>query len=73
MIDFKAIGLRYSAYFQPVLSVPKGQGVIEYAGALVIGATMIAAVLALFPNAFTELFFANIESILNFIISNMPT
>ena len=34
----------------------KGQGVIEYAGAMVIAAVLVAAVVAIGPDAITELF-----------------
>jgi Flp pilus assembly pilin Flp len=34
----------------------KGQGVIEYAGALVIAAALVAAVLTVGPTAITDLF-----------------
>jgi hypothetical protein len=34
----------------------KGQGVIEYAGALVIAAVLVAAVLAIGPDAIAQMF-----------------
>lgn len=44
----------------------KGQGVIEYAGALVIAAVLVAAVLAVGPDGITNLFNAILTAVQGF-------
>lgn len=51
----------------------KGQGVIEYAGALVIAAVLVAAVIGLGPDAISDLFTNILDSVQDFFTSKMPT
>ena len=50
-----------------------GQGVVEYAGALIIATVIVSFALLAFPNAFTGAFFASITQILTFFSSHLPT
>ena len=51
----------------------KGQGVIEYAGALVIAAVLVAAVINVGPDAIKQLFTNILTSVQSFFTSKMPT
>lgn len=51
----------------------KGQGVIEYAGALVIAAVLVAAVIGVGPDAITNLFTQILTSVQSFFTSKMPS
>ncbi len=50
----------------------KGQGVIEYAGALVIAAVLVAAVLAIGPGAIGTLFQTIMDSVTTFFTGQLP-
>ncbi|HEY9746369.1 MAG TPA: hypothetical protein V6C99_09145 [Oculatellaceae cyanobacterium] len=50
----------------------KGQGVIEYAGALVIAALLVAAVISLGPDAIENLFTNILTSVQNFFQGQLP-
>lgn len=50
----------------------KGQGVIEYAGALVIAAVLVAAVLAIGPTGITNLFTNILNSVQTFFTGKLP-
>lgn len=50
----------------------KGQGVIEYAGALVIAAVLVAAVLAVGPTGITNLFTNILNSVQTFFTGKLP-
>ncbi len=49
-----------------------GQGVIEYAGAIVIAVVLVSLVLVVFPNPLTDFFFEIIETALNTFIGYLP-
>jgi uncharacterized protein (UPF0333 family) len=49
----------------------KGQGVVEYAGALVVGALLIAAVIAVAPFGMTETFTSILASITKTLTSKL--
>ena len=51
----------------------KGQGVIEYAGALVIAAVLVAAVLAIGPSGIETLFTDLLESVQSYFTGQMPS
>jgi Flp pilus assembly pilin Flp len=51
----------------------KGQGVIEYAGALVIAAVLVAAVINLGPDAIKGLFTDILDKVQSFFTSKMPS
>jgi Flp pilus assembly pilin Flp len=51
----------------------RGQGVIEYAGALVIAAVLVAAVINVGPDAITGLFTQILGKVQSFFTSKMPT
>jgi hypothetical protein len=50
----------------------KGQGVIEYAGALVIAAVLVAAVLAIGPDGITTLFTDILNSVQDYFTGQLP-
>jgi Flp pilus assembly pilin Flp len=50
----------------------KGQGVIEYAGALVVAAVMVAAVLAIGPAGIKTLFTTMLSSIQTYLTGQLP-
>ena len=50
----------------------KGQGVIEYAGALVIAAVMVAAVLAIGPDGIKTLFTNLLSSVQTYLTGQLP-
>ncbi len=50
----------------------KGQGVIEYAGALVVAAVMVAAVLAIGPSGIKTLFSSMLSSIQTYLTGQLP-
>ena len=50
----------------------KGQGVIEYAGALVVAAVMVAAVLAIGPDGIKTLFTSMMSSIQTYLTGQLP-
>ncbi len=50
----------------------KGQGVIEYAGALVVAAVMVAAVLAIGPDGIKTLFTSMLSSIQTYLTGQLP-
>jgi hypothetical protein len=50
----------------------KGQGVIEYAGALVIAAVLVAAVLAIGPNGISTLFTTILTSVQTYLTGQLP-
>ena len=54
-----------------LLKKKKGQGVIEYAGALVIAAVLVAAVLAVGPDGIENLFNDILTGVSNFFDSKM--
>ena len=49
-----------------------GQGVIEYAGALVVAAVMVAAVLAIGPKGITTLFTNILNSVQTYMTGQLP-
>lgn len=51
----------------------KGQGVIEYAGALVIAAVLVAAVLAIGPTGITNLFTDILDSVQSYFTGQLPS
>lgn len=51
----------------------KGQGVIEYAGALVVAAALVAAVISVGPKGISTLFTDILTSVQALFKSNMPT
>lgn len=51
----------------------KGQGVIEYAGALVIAAVLVAAVLAIGPDGIETLFTDIMTSVQTYFTGELPT
>lgn len=51
----------------------KGQGVIEYAGALVIAAVLVAAVLAIGPDGIGALFQQIMDSVQSFFTGQLPS
>lgn len=51
----------------------KGQGVIEYAGALVIAAVLVAAVIGVGPDAIKLLFTNLLTSVQSYFTNKMPT
>jgi hypothetical protein len=51
----------------------KGQGVIEYAGALVIAAVLVAAVLAIGPTGISNLFTDILNSVQSYFTGQLPT
>lgn len=51
----------------------KGQGVIEYAGALVIAAVLVAAVINIGPDAISGLFTDILDSVKSFFHGKVPT
>jgi hypothetical protein len=51
----------------------KGQGVIEYAGALVIAAVLVAAVLAIGPTGITNLFTDIMNSVQSYFTGQLPS
>lgn len=51
---------------------PKGQGVIEYAGALVVAAVMVAAVLAIGPSGINTLFTNILNSVQTYMTGQLP-
>ena len=51
----------------------KGQGVIEYAGALVIAAVLVAAVLAIGPTGISNLFTDILNSVQTYFTGQLPT
>jgi Flp pilus assembly pilin Flp len=51
----------------------KGQGVIEYAGALVIAAVLVAAVLAIGPDGITTIFTEILTNVQGFLTGQLPT
>jgi len=50
----------------------KGQGVIEYAGALVIAAVLVAAVLTIGPTGISDLFTQILDSVQSFFTGQLP-
>jgi len=50
----------------------KGQGVIEYAGALVIAAVLVAAVLAIGPTGIKTLFTNILNSVQTYMTGQLP-
>lgn len=50
----------------------KGQGVIEYAGALVIAAVLVAAVLAIGPTGISNLFTNILNKVQTFFTGKLP-
>ena len=50
----------------------KGQGVIEYAGALVVAAVMVAAVLAIGPTGIKTLFTNILNSVQTYMTGQLP-
>ncbi len=51
----------------------KGQGVIEYAGALVIAAGLVAAVLAIGPTGISNLFTDIMNSVQSYFTGQLPS
>jgi Flp pilus assembly pilin Flp len=50
----------------------KGQGVIEYAGALVIAAVLVAAVLAIGPTGISNLFNDILNAVQSYFTGQLP-
>ena len=50
----------------------KGQGVVEYAGALVVASIIVAGVLAVGPSGFGQVFTAIWAAVGNFISDGLP-
>jgi hypothetical protein len=55
------------------MKASKGQGVIEYAGALVIAAVLVAATLAIGPTGITNLFTDIMNSVQSYFTGQLPT
>ena len=55
------------------LTAQKGQGVIEYAGALVIAAVLVAAVLAVGPGQITTTFTSIMGKVNTYFTGKLPT
>jgi Flp pilus assembly pilin Flp len=55
------------------LKATKGQGVIEYAGALVIAAVLVAATLAIGPTGISNLFTDIMNSVQSYFTGQLPT
>ena len=51
----------------------KGQGVVEYAGALVVAAVVVAGVLAVGPDGIEAIFATILDSVSSFFQSRLPT
>lgn len=51
----------------------KGQGVIEYAGALVIAAVLVAAVITVGPTQINTLFTSILSSVQSYFTSKLPS
>ncbi len=49
-----------------------GQGVIEYAGALILASILVSLVLVIFPTPLTDFFFEIIETALTLFIGYLP-
>ncbi|MBK8189127.1 MAG: hypothetical protein IPK79_01605 [Vampirovibrionales bacterium] len=50
----------------------RGQGVVEYAGALTIAAVLTSLALVIVPNPLADLFFQTLEAALTFLRSFIP-
>ena len=59
--------------WQATRKADKGQGVIEYAGALVIAAVLVAAVINVGPDAIKNLFTNILGKVQTYFTSKMPT
>lgn len=51
----------------------KGQGVIEYAGAMVIAAVLVAAVIGFGPGAITQLFTSILTGVSSYLTGALPS
>jgi Flp pilus assembly pilin Flp len=51
----------------------KGQGVVEYAGALVVAAIIVGGVISLGPTGIQNIFNSILTSVSGFFTSNLPT
>lgn len=60
------------ALFLKAKNAKKGQGVIEYAGALVIAAVLVAAVIAVGPSGIEELFGTILTSVTTQFTQELP-
>lgn len=69
----KMIELMVALEMFKVKRAHKGQGVIEYAGALVIAAVLVAAVIGVGPDAIKTLFTNLLTSVQTFFTGKMPT
>jgi hypothetical protein len=56
-----------------VMKATKGQGVIEYAGALVIAAVLVSATLAIGPTGITNLFTDIMNSVQSYFTGQLPS
>ncbi|MCE3236043.1 MAG: hypothetical protein K0Q50_2223 [Vampirovibrio sp.] len=61
------------AFFKKQSRKQKGQGVIEYAGALVIAAVLVAAVLAIGPEGITNLFTEIMTSVQGYLTGQLES
>jgi Flp pilus assembly pilin Flp len=62
----------FIAWEMKKLQKNKGQGVIEYAGALVVAAVMVAAVLAIGPTGIKTLFTDILTSVQTYMTGQLP-
>jgi len=62
-----------SVRYRSLRHIHKGQGVIEYAGALVIAAVLVAAVLAVGPGQITTTFTSIMSQVNTFFTGQLPT
>ena len=51
----------------------KGQGVVEYAGALVVAAIVVGAIIAVGPAGIENIFNTILESVSTFLTDSLPT
>jgi hypothetical protein len=59
--------------FKATRQAKKGQGVIEYAGALVIAAALVAAVLTIGPTNISTLFTSILTKVSTYMTSKLPS
>ncbi len=69
---FESVSRYISEFMDNQRRCNRGQGIVEYAGALVIAAVVVSLVLAIFPNPFTDFFFTLVENILDMLMGYLP-
>jgi len=73
MTDMQSIQMLLAAWeMNKCRRVQKGQGVIEYAGALVVAAVLVAAVLAIGPTGINTLFTNILNSVQTYMTGQLP-